>query len=322
MRILKIVTTVICLGIFCLPMGAVGGAAPKKLTFGYLVADQLHEPAPMIMKNLKLLEKRGYEVKWQEFLAGANLAQHMSSGEVDYGTGGAAPILTFRGLGMDFVMLASSNTNGSALIVANKYKDIKDLDGKSIGTPGIGSIQDTMVDLVAAKYGITIKHRNMKVSDMPLFLQKGEIDGFVAWEPHISRAEGLGYGHVLLTSQEILPNHQCCVLVSRESTVKANPEMAKDVMAAYLEAMNWFNDHREEAVGMISKATGIKVEDVNKAMQRVSYPMPPYLDEASMVLVVNSLVDSKKVKKENVPDAAAFVKGMIRQDIMEEQLKK
>lgn len=300
-----------------------GEAAPaKKVTFGYLVADQLHEPAPMIMKQMKLLEKRGYEVKWQEFLAGANLTQHMASGEVDFGTCGAAPVLTFRGLGMDFAMLASSNTNGTALIVAPKYKDIKELNGKNIGTPGIGSIQDAMLNMVEKKHGIKINHRNMKVSDMALFLKKGEIDGFIAWEPHVSRAEGLGYGHVLLTSKDILPGHQCCVLMTREKTLQEDPKRAADVLEAYLEAMDWFLNNQKEGVDMISKLTGIKVEDVTKAMQRVSYPVPPYLEEESMVMVVESLVATKKIDKKNVPDAKAFVKAMVKRDMLEKYLKK
>ena len=320
MRLSKILLSCCMLGLCLVPGGAL--ADGKKITFGYLVADQLHEPAPMIMKNLKLLEKRGYELKWQEFLSGANLVQHMASGEVDYGTGGAAPVLTFRGLGLDFVMLASSNTNGSALIVSKNIRSPKDLDGKNIGTPGIGSMQDALVDKVAADHGIKVRKRNMKVSDMPLFLQKGEIDAFVAWEPHVSRAEGLGYGHVLLTSQDVLPNHQCCVLVSREQTVKADPKMAADVLDVYLEAMVWFDQNREEAKQMISRATGIKVEDVAKAMERVTYPAPPYLDEASMIMLVEGLVSSKKIKKENVPDSTAFVKNMILRDMLEKHLKK
>jgi len=311
----------VALGIFAAP-AIVQADAPKKITFGYLVADQLHEPAPMIMKHLKLLEKRGYEVKWQEFLSGANLCQHMASGEVDYGTCGAAPALTFRGLGLDFVMLASSNTNGSALIVSHKYKSPEELDGKAIATPGIGSMQDRLVDIVAAKYGIKINHRNIKVSDMPLFLQKGEVDGFVAWEPHVSRAEALGYGHVLLTSQDILKNHQCCALISREKTIKADPQMAGDVLDVYLEAMTWFENNREEAKKMISLATGIKVEDVSKAMERVTYPMPPYLDEESMIQLVNDLVATKKIKKDNVPDSTTFVKNMVLRDMLEQHLKK
>ena len=320
MRLPRILLSFCLLGLCLAPCAALANA--KKITFGYLVADQLHEPAPMIMKNLKLLENRGYEVKWQEFLSGANLVQHMASGEVDYGTGGAAQVLTFRGLGLDFVMLASSNTNGSALIVRKDITSPKDLDGKNVGTPGIGSMQDALVDKVAEAHGIKVRKRNMKVSDMPLFLQKGEIDAFVAWEPHVSRAEGLGYGHVLLTSQDVLPNHQCCVLVSREKTVNADPQMAADVLDVYLEAMAWFDQNREEARRMISKATGIKAEDVAKAMERVTYPEPPYLDETSMVMLVDSLVSSKKIKKEHVPDSAAFVKNMVLRDMLEKHLKK
>ena len=71
---------------------------------------------------------------------------------------------------------------------ATAIKKVADLNGKSLGTPGIGSIQDAMVDSLAKNNGIKIAHKAMKVSDMPIFLQKGEIDGFIAWAPHPARA--------------------------------------------------------------------------------------------------------------------------------------
>lgn len=319
MKVTAILASVFAMGMFLAPQQA---EAAKNITFGYLVADQLHEPAPMIIKNLKLLEKRGYTVKWQEFLSGANLCQHMSSGEVDYGTAGAAPAITFRGLGLDFIFLASSNTDGSALIAGNNIKSVKELNGKNVGTPGIGSMQDALVDRIEKENGIKVSHRNMKVSDMPLFLKKGEVDAFIAWEPHISRTESLGYGHVLLTSKDVMPNHQCCALVTREKTIAADPQMADDVVAVYLEAMEWFNSHHAEAIAMISKVTGIAEKDIESAMQRVSYPMPPYLDQPSMKVLLEGLVASKKIKAENVPDAAEFIRQMCRTDLLEKHLKK
>ncbi len=319
MRFSAIIASVFAIGMLIVPAQS---DAAKKITFGYLVADQLHEPAPMIIKNLKLLEKRGYTVKWQEFLSGANLCQHMSSGEVDYGTAGAAPAITFRGLGLDFVFLASSNTDGSALIARNEIKSLKDLNGKKVGTPGIGSMQDALVDRIEKENGIKVSHRNMKVSDMPLFLKKGEVDAFIAWEPHISRTESLGYGHVLLTSKDIMPNHQCCALVTREKTIAADPQMADDVVSVYLEAMEWFNTHHDEAIKMISKVTGIAEKDISTAMQRVSYPMPPYLDQPSMKILLEGLVASNKIKKENVKDPAEFIKQMCRTDLLDKNTKK
>lgn len=41
-----------------------------------------------------------------------------------------------------------------------------------------------------------------------------------------------------------------------------------------------------------------------------------------MIMLVEGLVSSKKIKKENVPDSTAFVKNMILRDMLEKHLKK
>ena len=91
--------------------------AAEPLHFGYLVADQLHSPGPMIMKEKGFLKDEGFEVKWSEFLAGANAMQHFSAGEVDVVSCGAVPMMIARGSGTNVVMIASANTEGSALVV-------------------------------------------------------------------------------------------------------------------------------------------------------------------------------------------------------------
>jgi NitT/TauT family transport system substrate-binding protein len=296
-------------------------AKTTKINFGYLVADQIHEPAPLIMKEKKLLEKRGLEVKWGEYLAGSYLCQFMASGEVDFGTGGAVPVIITRGQGVDLQILAGSNTEGSSIVVGPQIKTIADLNGKSLGTPGIGSIQDAMVDMVAKKNNIRILHKNMKVSDMPVFLQKGEIDGFIAWEPHPSRAIDLGYGRAIASSKDILPNHQCCVLIGRGDLIAKEPELVATVLDAYIEALDWFQANRAEATEMIAKATGMKPEVVTMALATVSHPNPPVVDVASIKLMTEGLLTSGKLSKQSNPDMDKFIAEMNNTRFLDEYLK-
>ena len=297
-------------------------AEMKEIRFGYLVADQLHNPAPMIIKEKKLFEKQGLKVEWGEFLAGAYLMQHLSSGEVDFGTCGAVPTMITRGRGVDVVILASSNTEGSSIIVKNEITGVKDLDGLKLGTPGIGSIQDAMVDMVARKNKIRILHKHMKVSDMPIFLKKGEIDGFIAWAPHPSRAVALGYGHILLTSADILPGHQCCVLVAKGELLQKDPETVRKVMSAYMEAFDWFRAHRDEAIAMMAKYTGMDEKVVRMALKSVVHPYPPYADVPSMKMMADGLVKGGKIQKGVIKDMDQFVAGLYRPEFLDKYLKK
>lgn len=314
---IAIISLVFILGFQTLVFGA-----EKEIRFGYLVADQLHNPAPMIMKVKKFLEAEGLKVKWGEFLAGSFLMQHLSSGEVDFGTCGAVPAMITRGAGVDVVILAGSNQEGSAMVVADHIKDVKDLNGKSIGTPGIGSIQDAMVDMVAQKYNIKIIHKHMKVSDMPVFLKKGEIDGFIAWEATPSNAVDMGYGRVLLTSHDILPEHQCCVLVAKGELLKKDPETVRKVVKAYMKAFDYLRKNRDEAISMMIKATGLSKKVIEMGLTRVTHPYPPFVNVPSLKLMADGLVKSGKIKEGIITDMDKFVADIYHPEFLREHLKK
>ena len=306
---------------FLLMLGCFSVEAKDEIRFGYLVADQLHSPAVMIMKEKKLLEAEGLKVTWGEYLAGSYLMQYMTSGEVDFGSCGAPPVMITRGQGVKVSILASSNTEGSSIVVKDSIKTVKDLDGKSIGTPGIGSIQDAMIDRVAQQNKIKIIHKSMKVSDMPVFLQKGEIDGFIAWAPHPARAVDLKYGHELLTSHDIMPGHQCCVLVAREELVQKDPETVKKVMTAYMKAFDYFREHQDECVGIMAKMTGMKEEVIRSALKTTGHPYPPVCDLPSIKLMTDTLVETGKIQKETIKSVDALVDTTYHPEFLNDYLK-
>lgn len=310
------IATLLCVGVFA---GAGTAAADQKeLHLGYLVADQIHGSALMVMKERRMLESQGFKVAWGEFLAGSYLMQEMASGSLDFGVCGVVPVMITRGQGVDAVILASANTEGSSLVVKDSIKTVKDLDGKSIGTPGIGSIQDALVVKLATANNIKVLRKSMKVSDMPIFLQKGEIDGFIAWAPHAARAVDLHYGHELVTSKDLLPEHQCCVFVVNGALLKKDPQTARTVLKTYLEAYQWAQEHPDEVVAMVMKYTGMKKEVISAAMKIVKYPNPPYCNLDSMKMMAETLIESGKIQKGVISDMNAFLKDLYRPSLLEE----
>lgn len=285
-------------------------AEMKKIHFGYLVADQIHNFASMLIKEKKLFEAEGLQVEWGEYLAGAYVMQHLAAGEVDFATCGCIPTMITRGRGVDVVILAGSNTEGSSIIVKESIKTVKDLDGAKIGTPGIGSIQDAMVDMVARKHKIKIIHKHMSVPDMPIYLKKGEIDGFIAWSPHNTKTAALGYGHILLTSNDILPGHQCCVLVARGELLRKEPETVKKVMRAYMKAFQYqmaSEKNHNETLDLVVKYTNAPKEVVVKAWELTPHPYPPYANIDSLKMQAEGLLKGGKIKRGVITDIDKFI---------------
>lgn len=301
----------------------VGGSVPKAdaaepLHFGYLVADQLHGPGPMIMKEKGFLKDEGFDVKWSEFLAGAFAMQHFSTGEVDAVVCGAVPVMIARGSGTDVVILASANTEGSAIVVLPEIMSVKDLQGQRVGTPGLGSIQDAMLSMVEKKHNIKIQHVPIKVSDMPIYLNKKEIKGFIAWEPNCSRAVDMGYGKILLTSHDMLPGHQCCVLAVQGKMIKENPAKVKRIMKAYLRALDYANKNQEETVKLIAKHTNLSEKVVKVALPIVKYPSPPFADKESLKVMGQLLMDTGKIEKDKVPDLNKLIAEVYNETFLKE----
>lgn len=294
--------------------------AEKEVTYGYLVAN-IHDPYVLIMKDKKLLDAEGLKVRWGEYLAGASLMQFMASGEVDFGILGVVPAMITRGQGVDVVVLAGANSEGSGLVVKSAIKEIKDLDGATIGTPGIGSIQDAMLDAIAKKHGIKIQHKSMKVSDMALYLSKGEIDGFIAWEPFPANAVALGYGRLLATSHDILPDHQCCVLVARGDLIKKEPDTVRKVMRAFMKAFAFNKSNPGDVVALEEKHTGMPRTTLEAAFQNVKFPDPPFVNLASVREQAEGLIGSGKIQKDAVKDLDRFLEGLYDPSFLKEYLK-
>jgi len=304
----------------CAPIsqGAVGpgNASGKTIHFGYITADQLHSPAVMIMKEKKLLEAEGFNVIWHEYIAGTHAIQDMVSGKIDFASCGVTPIIISRSQGAGPVILAGSNREGSSLIVADDIKSILDLDGKTIATPGPGSIQDAMATLLAMENGITIRHTTIEVTDMPVFLKKGEIDGFIAWAPHPAYAVSQKLGHELLTSGDILPGHQCCVLAAMEDSVKNGRDTVYKVLEVYLDAYVWFLENPEESIEIMVKTTGINEKIIHRAISTVNYTYPPYCNADSIKSMARSLAEAGRIIiNTDTPDT--FVESIYLPELMD-----
>ena len=325
MKKVWLLLTIISVFILVIGLRSPAQAGDEKITFGYLVADQIHNFASMLMKEKKFLEDEGIKVKWGEFLAGAYLMQHLASGEVDFGTCGCIPTMITRGRGVDVVILAGSNTEGSSLVVKKSIKTVKDLDGKKIGTPGIGSIQDAMIDIIARRNNIKIYHKHMKVSDMPVFFKKGEIDGFIAWSPHPSRCVySMGYGHILLTSRDILAGHQCCVLVARGELLRKKPDLVRKVIKAYIRAFDYeraSKENHEETMDLLVKYTDTERSIVEKAWELTPHPYPPYVSIDSLKMQAEGLLKGGKLQKRLVPDLDKFIAQLYRPEFLMEYFR-
>jgi len=301
---------------------------PKLMTLrvGHLLADQLHQPGWVVAKEMGYFAEEGFEVIHSEYINGPEEMTHFAAGELDVAYVGAAPFLSARAGGIDIIAVASSNTEGSSLVVSNQTKTVGDLDGTIIGSPGIGTIQDYMLTRIEEQHGIQFEHFYARITDLIVYFQTKEIDGYIAWEPHATRAvvDGIRGAHLLLNSSGILPGHQCCVLAVRGDWVREAPHIVRRIVRWHMKAHKWVLEHPNEAEAIIADSSGLSTDLVKTAHPIVKHPYPPYVHSASCEIMTEGLIATNKIKNETVPNVQKFVNESIDNSFvrdLDEELK-
>lgn len=293
---------------------------PMTLRVGHLLADQLHQPGWVVAKERNYFADEGFEVVHSEYSYGSVEMQHFAAGEIDVAYVGAVPFLSARAAGADIIAVASSNTEGSSLVVTEEIQNVTDLAGKIIGSPGIGSIQDYMLDKVKDDYNITFTVHRATVTVLIEKLSTGEIDGYIAWEPHATRAvvEGVRGAHTLLTSHDILAGHQCCVVAVRGDWVREAPYIVRRIIRWHMKAMKWVLENPVEAEGLIANYSGLSIELVEATHPIVKHPYPPLVDVNSSKVMLEGQISAGKIKSENVPNIDEFLSEAIDNSFVED----
>ncbi len=302
--------------------------APEKppglmtLRVGHLLADQLHQPGWAVAKEKNYFANEGFEVVHREYQYGSVEMEYFAAGELDVAYVGAVPFLTARAAEVDVIAVASSNTEGSSLVVAEEIQNVTDLDGKTIGSPGIGSIQDYMLDRVMATYNVTFSVHRASVILLKEKLSTGEIDGYIAWEPHATRAvvgvERVPGAHTLLTSHDILEGHQCCVVAVRGDWVREAPYIVRRIIRWHMKAMRWVLEHPVDAENLIADYSASSIELVQTAHPIVKHPYPPLVHVPSCKIMLEGQIEAGKIKSEDVPDIEEFLSEAIDNSFVED----
>jgi NitT/TauT family transport system substrate-binding protein len=117
------------------------------------------------------------------------------------------------------------------------------------------------VIVVAGAYAATVLLRESKGGDvyylriapanMAASLASGSVDAYIAWEPFVSEAIVGGTGEVLMWSDEVMPNHPCCVVAISNSFIEGadGEELAKRFLKAHIEATDWMIEALEDPQG-------------------------------------------------------------------------
>lgn len=295
-----------------------GKGAVTTVRMGYLVGD-IHQIGCFVGRELELFEQEtGARFRYLEYVNGPAQMNEFVAGGLDAGYVGVVPALIALSQGADLKIVASANLEGSALVARPDIENVAGLNGKRVGTPGLGTIQDAMLSMVENQVGITVTHvAYAGPSTLPLALEKGEVDGYIAWEPYCAEAVVNGTGRVVYTSHDILPHHQCCVLYVSGKLLREHRGLALSIVRAHVKAMEVVRENENRAMQIFSSRTGKSMAVVQESWKRMVWDPTP--DVPSIKTFAEALVRAGKIT--GVENVDALVENALDLTLLEEALK-
>lgn len=241
---------------------AAGSDAPEKkeVRIGFI---PLTDCASVVMAAVnKFDEKYGIKIIATKEASWASVRDKLVNGELD-----AAHVLyglvygVHLGIGgtkKDMAVLMGLNHNGQAITLSNKLRDKGATDGASlkkllVSQPGEYTFAQTFptgthamwLNYWLAANGINplkdVKNITVPPPQMVANMRVGNMDGFCVGEPWNNRAIMDKIGFTAVTSQDIWTDHPEKVLGTTADFVQKNPNTARAMTAAILEAGRWID---------------------------------------------------------------------------------
>lgn len=206
--------------------------------------------------DLGIFAKAGLNVQIQPGANGAAIAASVAGNAIDIGYADIGALAKAHTRGIDFSVIApaalwDSTAPVNTILVAKNspIHSAKDLDGKTIAVPGLGTAAEFIVhDWLDANGGdsTTVKFLELPYSAMPAALESGRIDAAQVAEPFVSVAKL--HARVLASADDTLGKlYLRTVWFARTSWAAEHPDLVARFVSAMKQTAAWANDKRNQA---------------------------------------------------------------------------
>ncbi len=240
----------------------------------YLPTD--HSAALLVAEYNKTYQNNGLNVKTVQISTGSNIVDAVASGDVDIGYVGITPAMQGISKGVPIKVVGAVNMVGSGIVVQPNSTIITpaDLRGKKIATPGVSSIQQVLLVYELQKYNITQKDVDLisiNVFNIPSALAAKKVDAYISYEPFVSISPYRGIGQVLMYSDDIIPDHPCCVIITREDFIQENPQQLNKFLEIHKNSTEYVNTHLNETANILTNELTTNLEVENMSLQHIRF---------------------------------------------------
>ncbi|MDR3147751.1 MAG: ABC transporter substrate-binding protein [Treponema sp.] len=228
------------------------------------------------------IEKGYYEeegLKWDLVQVDTGQSNLMlTTGQIDVTNNLLATLIQPLANGLDVRIPLGLHTGCVKVLVRpdSPIRTPADLRGKKIGTTGMAASGTVITQRYLAELGIGVSADNLEVewviyqsADLPLALERGQVDAIAQGDPTAWIIESEGKGRVIINSatDDYLKDEQCCVIVAATNFIKNYPQTAAKFVRAIQKAAAYVQDNPEETARLMAEKRYVAGEpEVNAAI--------------------------------------------------------
>jgi NitT/TauT family transport system substrate-binding protein len=231
--------------------------ALKKVVIGYSAISTSQAPA-WVAHEAGIFRKYGLDVQLIFVESGSRTVQTLISGDVVAAQVAGPSVIQSNLQGSGVVMIAGIlNTMDYKLIVSRDITRPDQLKGKTVAVSRIGSSSDFATRYALEKYGL-IPDKDvaiLQIGSQPArfsALETGKIHGVMIAVPLTAKATKMGY-NTLADLQMLGLEYQHTGLAVTQNVIKTQPELVRNVLKAFVEAIHYMKTHRKEAIAILGK---------------------------------------------------------------------
>jgi NitT/TauT family transport system substrate-binding protein len=190
----------------------------------------------------ELLRVEGFKDVQYVTIPDTNTYASFASGDVDLSMAFVAPFLLQVDAGLPVVLLAGVHVGCFEVFGNPGIRAIRDLKGKRVGIPALGTSHHLFLSSMAAYVGLDprkdINWVTHETVDSAELLTAGKVDALIGFPPVPQELRAKRIGQVIVNSSVDRPWSQyfCCTIAARKEFVQRNPVATKRAVRAILKA--------------------------------------------------------------------------------------
>ena len=319
---LMVLIAAVCLAVMIAVSDA--PAQLKKVRMGISALSASYTTA-YIAKDTGLFKKNGLDVELILIDTGPTVHALIAGDLQVAGVGGSRIIASaLEGSGLR-MLAATNNRQPYKLVVPAGVRKPSQLMGKKVGVGAFGGLDDTAMRFALRQLGldpnkdVTIIVAGGKATRFAALTQ-GSITAIVIDPPYTLDAKKMGLSF-MFDFLESSPKTVYGTISAKDTYIQQNPEIIRNLLKAYIEAMQFYKTHKPESIKIMAKYMRIplpsKVEEMEETYDAFvrTTSCKPHVDSEGVAELLRELA-SKSPKAKNA-DPHTFIDSRFLKELEE-----